>query len=236
MKIFLSIIALGFVSFIISPTPVEASRGDVYNFSWLDPDKEVYVLQNRKYRKDGRLHAYVGGGKTLSGAFVDAKTLQARVGYFFTEDWGVEFLYATTDGEENSTGQLVRDQGGARPFRRIIDDYMGGMVVWSPFYSKINTFNKILYFDWFLGLGYAKVEETNNKIEYRDNFGGAAPTTETHNALMWNLGVKFFVNHSWSIRVDLTSLHYRAETPQETNPENTWYNNFDMVFMLGYNF
>ena len=27
------------------------SSDEEYNFKWLDPDKKVYVLQNRKYRK-----------------------------------------------------------------------------------------------------------------------------------------------------------------------------------------
>ena len=39
-----------------------AAEGDTYSFSWLDPDKEVFVLQNRKYRKKGRLHLNAGGG------------------------------------------------------------------------------------------------------------------------------------------------------------------------------
>src|SRR5690554_4309003 len=68
------------------PSQSVASSDLTYNFSWLDPDKEVYVLQNRKYRKAGRLHATLGGGITTSGAFVDSTTLQGRVGFFFREE------------------------------------------------------------------------------------------------------------------------------------------------------
>lgn len=213
---------------------IQASQS-VYDFSWLDPEKEVYVLQNRKYIKGGRLHFYAGGGTTLSGPFVDSTTLQARAGYFFNENWGFEILYARNNGKENSTADLVRTSGGARPFRRIVDEYTGGMVVWAPFYSKINTFNKILYFDWFIGLGYAKVDETNNKLEFQ-SMATAPFTEESHNALMWNLGVKFFINNRWSLRTDITALHYQADGPEKGNPESTWYNNFDLVFMLGMNF
>ena len=214
---------------------ISYSSQSVYDFSWLDPEKEVYVLQNRKYVKGGRLHFYAGGGTTLSGPFVDSTTLQARAGYFFNENWGFEVLYARNNGKENSTAELVRTSGGARPFRRIVDDYTGGMLVWAPFYSKINTFNKILYFDWFIGLGYAKVQETNNKIEFQRMAAGPL-SEESHNALMWNLGVKFFINNTWSLRTDVTALHYQADGPELDDPQSTWYNNFDLVFMLGMNF
>ena len=238
MRVLLS--TLLFFSCLTLPSILKASSQSVYDFSWLDPDKEVYVLQNRKYRKSGRIHAYAGGGKTLSGAFVDAITLQGRVGYFLSENWGVEFVYANNNGSENSTAELLRSidpqGGGARPFRRIVDDYMGGMLMWSPFYSKINTFNKILYFDWMIGLGVAKLEETNNKIEIQRQTDSAETTTESHTAIMWNLGVKFFINHTWSLRTDLTALHYKADGPQTTNPESSWNSNFDLSFMFGFNF
>lgn len=33
-----------------------SSEKSVYDFEWLDDDKEIYVLQNRKYRKDGKFN------------------------------------------------------------------------------------------------------------------------------------------------------------------------------------
>lgn len=235
MKILLTLL-LFLASFFFHAFSASASTTSVYNFSWLDPDKEVYVLQNRKYRKANRLHAYAGGGKTLSGAFIDSTTLQGRVGYFATESLGFEFVYANNNGKENSTAQLLRDEGGARPFRRVIDDYMGGMILWSPFYSKINTFNKILYFDWILGLGFAKVQENNNKIEFQNQLLTAPATEERHNALMWNLGVKFFINYYASLRIDLTGTHFRAEGPQQDNPPKSWNDYIDLAVLLGISF
>ena len=110
-----------------------AGEGDTYSFTWLDPDKEVYVLQNRKYRKAGKLHLNIGAGVTTSGAFVDATTFQGRAGYFFSEDWGFEAVYSLNNGEENGTAASLRNEGtaGSVPFRRIVDSYVGGMVLWS---------------------------------------------------------------------------------------------------------
>ena len=145
---------------------LHASEKDIYEFSWLDPDKEVYVLQNRKFRKAEHLYVNLGAGITTSGAFVDSTSIQGRAGYFISEDWGIEVLYAKNNGKENDNFKAVRATSngtGSTPFRRIVESYTGGMIVWSPFYSKINTFNKIVYMDWIFGLGVAQLQEHNNK-------------------------------------------------------------------------
>ena len=56
-------------------TSLMASESSLYDFSWLDKDKEVYVLQNRQFHKKGTMNLALGGGMTVSGAFVDAYAL-----------------------------------------------------------------------------------------------------------------------------------------------------------------
>ena len=77
---------------LILSTLAIADEKSLYNFSWLDTDKEIYVLQNRKFRKDGKV--YVGGtaAYNLSQNCLTAYGGTIRGGYVFTEDWGVEFL------------------------------------------------------------------------------------------------------------------------------------------------
>jgi hypothetical protein len=162
------ILALFLLLSLTLSTQAFASEKDIYEFSWLDPDKEVYVLQNKKYKKAGHFHVNAGGGITTSGAFVSSTAIQGRVGYFISEDWGLEGIYSKNSGKENDTAQGVRNVNGGgtgtTPFRRIVDSYMGAMIIWAPFYSKINTFNKIVYMDWIFGLGYAQLKEHNNKL------------------------------------------------------------------------
>ena len=221
-------------SFFFTPI-LHANEKDVYEFSWLDPDKEVYVLQNRKFRKAGHLHLNVGGGITTSGAFVNATSLQGRVGYFMTEDFGFEGIFAKNSGSENNTALGVRNAGGAgsKPFRRIVDNYTGAMILWAPFYSKINTFNKIVYMDWIFGLGYAQLKETNNQLEMVVPYP-QTPTSETHSGVMWDIGLKFYLDESFSIRTDLTAIHYSAKNI--TIAGTSYYSNFDATIGLGYAF
>ncbi len=218
---------------------VKASEGDTYSFTWLDPDKEVYVLQNRKFRKRNRAHISLGAGMTASGAFVDSTNFQGRLGYFFREEWGFEAIYSLNNGKENSTAASVRNNGqtGSVPFRRIVDSYMGGMVLWSPFYAKINTFNKIVYLDWIIGLGVAQLEETNNKLELTSYNNDQTRVTENHTGLLWDIGMKFYLDESFDARIDLSTIHYKANQPNANGAEkSTYYSNWDVTFSIGYNF
>lgn len=239
MKIFKS--SLLILLILMTSNYVWGSERSLYNFSWLDQDKEVYVLQNRKFRKDDHFHFYGGYGMTTNGNMVDATSLQGRVNYFFKEEWGVEFLYAKNSGEESDAAASVRNVGGigSIPFRRIVDSYMGGMVLWSPFYGKINTFNSLLYFDVILGLGVAQLTEENNRTEFTSNIGYVGPdNVEKHTALMWELGVMFYLNKSWSIRLDFTALHYQAQTgiSVASEKDDEIYSNYDATASVGFSF
>ena len=215
-------------------------EGDTYSFDWLDPDKEVFVLQNRKYRKRGRLYFNAGGGITTSGAFVKSTALQARVGYFARESLGFEFIYSKNNGKENDTAKSVREDGtaGSIPFRRIVDNYMGGMLVWAPFYSKINTFNAVIYADWLLGLGYAKLEESNNEDEVlQEGLLDATENSESHNGVLWNLGMKIYLTRSLEFRFDMTTVFYQAkQVGGSDSDKKIWYSNWDAIASLGYSF
>lgn len=224
---------------LVFTTNLFASEKDIYEFSWLDPDKEVFVLQNRKFRKASRLHVNLGGGITTSGAFVDSTAIQGRAGYFVTEDYGLEVIYSKNSGKENDTAKGVRNNNnggtGTTPFRRIVQSYTGAMFLWSPFYSKINTFNSIVYMDWIFGVGYASLTEKNNKLAFNsDNTDDDTNTEESHSGVMWEAGLKFYLNENFSVRTDLTAIHYSAENVASNG--SSYKSNFDATVSLGYSF
>jgi len=232
------LVALFLSAHFLKPTIVQAGQSDTYKFDWLDPDKQVFVLQNRVYSKEGTVHFNAGAGMTLSGPFVSAKTYQIRGGYFVTEEWGLEFLYAKNDGKENDSAASVRNlsnggSGGSVPFRRIVQNYMGGLLLWSPFYAKINTFNKIIYVDWLLGAGYGKLTEKSNREELL-GIPGAVETEISHNAIMFETSLKFYLSKMFHVRADIVGVHYQADNAEKT--KKVWDNNYDMSLSLGVNF
>lgn len=220
-----------------------AGEDSTYSFSWLDRDKEVYVLQNRKYRKKGHFILNVGGGITTSGAFTNGTAIQGKLDYFVHEEFGFSFVYTQNNGEENTTAETLRGTAGtagARPFRRITENYLGGMFLWSPFYSKINTFNKIIYLDWIIGLGFGKLDETNNKDEVL--LGTDRPeVTQSHQGPMWSFGAMFYLSKLMSIKFDVNGFHYQAErvfsgTSGGAVGDDIWTSHFDLTLLLGLRF
>jgi outer membrane beta-barrel protein len=221
-----------------------AGEDSTYSFSWLDRDKEVYVLQNRKYRKKDHFIFHAGYGKTTSGAFTNGTAIQGKIDYFFHEEYGFEFIYSSNSGEENTTAETLRGStgtSGARPFRRITQNYMGAMFLWSPFYSKINTFNQIIYLDWIIGLGYGSLEETNNKDEVL--LGTDRPdVTQSHNGPMWSFGALFYLSKMMSVKFDVNAFHYQAErvftgsTVNGSVGDEVWTSHVDLSVLFGLRF
>ena len=230
-------LAVLLVSLFVS-TIVIADEKSFYNFSWLDKDKEIYVLQNRRFRKDGNFYVGATGGKTLNGAFIDSYGGTLRAGYFFREDWGIELLYGKNTGSENGTAKGVLEQGTV-PYYRKIDSYAGGMVMWAPFYSKINTFNRIFYYDWMFGVGAATITTQDNRLRF-ENQSDKKLTNENSVGALWNTGFRFYISDSWSLRLDFTGLTYQANKTKKSggvvSESKSLFSNFDLALGLNYTF
>ncbi len=230
---------IALISLIMS-SMVMAAESSLYNFSWLDKDKEIYVLQNRRFRKDGKV--YIGGNlaRTINGAFIDSYGASVRGGFFFQEDWGIELLLGKGMGKENTTAKGIREQGTV-PFYRKINTYMGGMLMWSPFYSKINTFNRIFYYDWLFGAGVANVSTEDNRKRFI-NQNDSSMTTDSSIGLVWTTGMRFYINDHWSVRLDFTGLNYRSErfgkptTSATVKKKTDYFSNYDVGVGLNFAF
>lgn len=214
-----------------------AAEDSIYDFSWLDKDKEVYVLQNRKFRKKGAL--YVGGtlGRSVSGAFIDSAEANGVLGFFFKENFGIEISYTKADGSENKTSDAVFSQGSV-PFYRKIDTATTAMLMWAPFYSKINTFNKIFYYDWMFGLGGASVSTLDNRNAFPGGSDADTLTKETLNGIAWMTAFRFYITPNWSTRIDFRATHVNADSAinGENDTEKRWNNYYNFNIGLNYAF
>ena len=217
-----------------------AGIGDYYDLSWLDQDKKIFVLQNRRFFKTNKINISAGAGVTTSGAFVDSINYSGRLSFFFTESMGFEVLYSKNTGEENDTALAVRNPGGAgsTPFRRIVSQYYGGYFSWSPFYAKVNTFNKIIYFDWLINVGVVQMTESNNREEViAGGVGNFADTEETYVSPSWNMALKFYLNENFDVRLDLVAIHFQAKSALDLSSGNEqWFSHYDASLSLGFRF
>jgi len=217
-----------------------SSEKSVYDFSWLDKDKEIYVLQNRKFRKAKTMH--VGGtlGRSLSGAFNDRISGSVYGGFFFTEDFGLELSYTKASNSTNDTHDAVK-KAGAVAFYRQIDSELTAHFVWAPFYSKINTFNKIVYYDWLFGFGGSTISTEDNRNEFNENASNANElTTESTFAVTWFTGFRFYINQNWSTRIDFKGTHSNADRAVADNNtfklQESWFHYYDLKLGLNYSF
>jgi len=198
-----------------------AGESNMYDFSWLDGDKEIYVLQNRKFRKKSRV--YVGGlyGRSINGAFIDSTRFSLQGGFFFSENWGLELSYSSANGETNTTHDSVKEQSNAVAFYRKIDTEMTAMLLWSPFYSKINTFNKIFYYDWMFGAGISTVTTDDNRNEFDDGSPDSNKlTSESNSGLSWMSAFRFYITENWSSELRFRATHVNADYASEDQSNN----------------
>ena len=211
----------------------DASEGgaDEYNFSWLDPDKKIYVLQNRKFTKALHPLLSVMGGAGLSNPYRISYVLDPRLSFYFNESWGIEGFYSMSSNSENSTYSGIKlASPNALPVVREIRSQYGGLIHWAPWYAKINVFNTILYFDWYFTAGGGMIHAALDK---RAN-SSAAPVYADQNLAAFFLGTGhlFHLSNHFDFRLDFTSAIFKAPNNGDSGVES-YYSNQSFLAGLG---
>src|SRR5665648_1174878 len=75
----LSLIVLGMM--LMFNKEIHAGEESLYDFLWLDPDKKVYVLQNKLYKKEHSLYFDVGYLTNYTSKFQDTAGYALKGGY-----------------------------------------------------------------------------------------------------------------------------------------------------------
>jgi outer membrane beta-barrel protein len=216
-------------------SPPTASDDDEYSFNWLDPDKKIYVLQNRRFLQNRRylkanhaeLSLLVGPG--LSNSYRNVFNVEPRIAYFFSEAWGIEGFYTNSFNQPNATvDALRRATNTTLAVVREIHSEVGAVIDYVPWYAKINVFNKILYFDWYLAAGVGSISSvltdssTTGKVYLSQNSPGFVLST----------GHQFHLSDTLLFRLDMTGTFYNAQI-DTTNGDKTWYSNFNFGVGIG---
>ncbi len=190
-----------------------ASEKDLYDFMWLDPDKKVYVLQNKVHKKDKSIYFNLGYGTGLSSTFQDTSMLHANTGYYITEEWAIEGLYTKYSNSDNDNFTNIKKVNGVVPFlRRPLSNY-GVIGKWSPFYGKINTFNKIFYFDWSFGAGLGKINNESNATTVAVTSTANRYNKESATSIIFKTQLQFHATENIHVGFDAIMNNYKAPGP-----------------------
>ena len=214
---------------------VWAGQDSVYDFLWLDPDKKVYVLQNKEFTKAGRAYFEVNGIINQTSIFQDTMGAQGKFGYNFTEEWGIEGFYNAYFHSDNENIDNVKLLNSGEPFVRRINNAYGLNVVWSPFFGKINTFNKIIYFDWSFAAGPAWFATESNLETVFDDSVPNSFTDESAFGFNLKTSVKFYLSQSFYINVEIYRLNFFVKTPEDPSSKSLQ-NETEIALGVGWSF
>ncbi len=212
-----------------------AGEESTYDFLWLDPDKAVYVLQNKIHKKEHTLYMDVGYLQNLTSAFQDTRGVAVKAGFYFHEEWAVEVMYLGYQNTNNDNFRNVQLLNEGVPFVRRPERTLGAGIVWSPFYGKINTFNKIVYFDWSFGAGVAQVTTKSNLKSVTAASSQDRYESENNTGAYAKSAFKFHLNQNWHVGVEWVGTYYRAPGPKNPKQDKIRSNN-DLIFQLGWSY
>ncbi len=210
---------------------LKAGEESTYDFLWLDPDKAVYVLQNKIHKKENSIYMDVGYLKNLSSSFQDTTGVAVKAGYYFHEEWAVEAMYLGYQNSNNDNFNSVQLLNGGVPFVRRPTSTMGLGIVWSPFYGKINTFNSIVYFDWSFGMGVAQVNTQSNLASALVSSSQNVYKKESNTGAYLKSAVKFHLNQNWHVGIEWVGTYYKAPTPKSPKQDKFRQSN-DLIFLF----
>jgi outer membrane beta-barrel protein len=237
-----SICVFLFLSVLVDISTSYAADDDDYNFSWLDPDKKIYVLQNRRYRKANSADIFLMGGLSLGDTYRTVYQVQPRLGYWFNEEMGLEVFYSDRfNGQNNAYKALDQaiQSGGVEksPYIREVTSQVGVLFTWAPWYAKINVFNSVLYFDWYFEGGVGSLGTQ------------VGPETQAQNPTLWTeqnifavyagTGHLFHLSEHWKLRLDFLGHFYSAPVYgglPGAPTDKAIFSNFALNLGVGYKF
>jgi outer membrane beta-barrel protein len=233
-----NLLLLGVLSLTALLSPLSfAAEDDLYDFLWLDPDKKVYVLQNKVYEKQGSVYINVGFIKNNTSDFQSTTGAHLSAGYYFSEEWAIEACYNQYNNSDNDAVKNVRNVVGLTPFIRKPNKSYGASIVWSPFYGKINTFNKIIYLDWSFGLGVGQIQTESNSETVSNAARADVFNDETYTAIKTKTALRIHISEMFHVNIEYQRDNYRAPGPKVGgNASTKWRNNSDAILSLGISF
>jgi outer membrane beta-barrel protein len=212
-----------------------AAENSVYEFHWLDPDKAVYVLQNKTHKIENKFFVDLGYVKSLSSEFQETNGVMLTTGYNWHEEWGIEALYVSYNNRDNEAFRNVSFVSDVEPFVRRHTRTIGIGPVWSPFYGKINTLNEIIYFTWNFSVGYALVTTENNLSTITIVNKKSVYKSEDANGAYLKSLIKFNVSEHFNVGVGYFATMYNAAGPKAPKSKKLRYDS-DLLLNLGWIF
>lgn len=163
--------------------------------SKLAPFSEISVLQKRFMPKTNRFQAFAGLSLVTNDAFFNTLGGNFKLGYFFTEQMGIEASYlALSTSEAKSTQELKEVQGVTTENLVYPKGYMGLDFMWVPIYGKLTYYNhRIINFDHYFSAGFGNTSIQSSQTVSSFHLGtGQIFALSKAFSLRWDFSWNFF--------------------------------------------
>ena len=211
---------------------VFAADDDYYNFKWLSTDKNIFVLQQKFFEKKRTFFFNAGLGKNSASDFQSSRAIHFSSGFFFSEKWGIEGFLNSYSNENNETYEKVSANGRTVPNIRRFTRITGANILYSPFYGKLNTFNKILYMEFILGAGVNSISAENNITAFESFNPSIAYDSESIGGFQWKAQLRLNITKKWLLNIEYYTYYFSAAN--RSNESESLQSASDLLISTGF--
>lgn len=190
---------------------------------WSAKDEDYGVIQNRTYSKAQKFYGSIVAGTLINDPFAQAKPMGAMVGYYLTEDFGLELSYLNHDAKRGETVEKINSitSNTINPNYNLVKNSMTASVTFTPFYAKMAFMNKsIMYFDmgFTAGLGLTNYEQVTNQTAGTSTVSPDIFTKKSSPHIELGFMQQLFVTKNLAFRLDLKNSFYSQKVvPYQVN-------------------
>jgi hypothetical protein len=225
-----------FILLSLFTTKSYSDDSSLYEFKWLDEGETVYVIQNKEHVKANSLGIDFSFIDSNSSPYQDSSGFLAAFTYYFSERWSMDFTFKQYNNADSDdlTNLLSADTNQVKPLVRRIDGAKIIHLNWIPFYGKINTFNKIFFFDWGLGAGFGQFNYSVNNETFLKKTIKFNLVEQTDTGFNFRSFLKFYTRSSMTMGFEYNLSGVNTIKSADGAKEILFYN--DIMGTIGYIF
>lgn len=182
--------------------------------------EDIAIIQRKFLPKTERFELSGSSMFTMNNPFFNNMGASLRLGYYFTEELGIEFNFTTLnvsekDVTENLVKRSIKTDTLVKP-----ENYVGVTFKWAPIYGKMALVDKkIIPFDIYFaaGLGQTKTQDSN-ALTFTGSTGQLFAITKS-------------IAFKWDLTVNVYSAEVQASTGEVLNQSQR-----DLILGLGLSF
>lgn len=159
------------------------------------PYEDLAVIQKIYMPKTKRFSGYLGLGLIPNDVFYRTGSLTAKLGYYFTEKYGLELHYSQFSSSESSEIKNLSTRQQLTVENLVtMKSFYGAQLYFNSMYGKLALLNRnIVPFELYQVIGIGQVQTSQKRSEMAFNVGfGQIFNMSRNYGIRWGLDLMFF--------------------------------------------